>query len=253
MAAAASLQVARTSIDDQEQRNSLEDALQQVDECKQLCNLLQTNSFTENKTKDTTELLLLLYEFEARVKLHDQGVEQILEKALKLPNPDPKTFEHIAALSVEKPAQNKSMSVRALKVAIRKHLQMPQPDFGRCSKLFHSLIQLALTGGIELSGKEEAWNYYLEVIEVIDKKAQGQYPEVEILWLMTKAWNCGITFYSSSRYDDAEKWCSMSMKLLKYLGSMKANYEDHMNNTYAEILAKIEGSKSKGLFRGQEE
>ncbi|XP_076076380.1 testis-expressed protein 11-like [Mytilus galloprovincialis] len=255
MAAAASLQVARKCLNEQEQRNALEDALYHVEECKRLCNQLEMNmlSAAESKTKDTTEILLLLYEFEARVKLKDQHVEEILETALKLPNPDPKTFETIAALAVEEPAQNKSMSVRALKVAIRKHLQMPTPDYIRCSKLFHSLIQLALSSGVELSGKDEAWNYFVEVIEVIDKTEQGQFPEIEILWLMTKAWNCGINFYSSGRYEEAEKWCATSMKLFQYLGSMKSNYEDHMNNTYAEILAKIESSKPKKVFKGQEE
>ncbi|CAC5392553.1 unnamed protein product [Mytilus coruscus] len=255
MAAAASLQVSRKCLNEQEQRNALEDALCHVEDCKRLCDKLEVNmlSAAESKTKDTTEILLLLYEFEARVKLKDQHVEEILEVALKLPNPDPKTFETIAALAVEEPAQNKILSVRALKVAIRKHLQITTPDYIRCSKLFHSLIQLALTGGVEQSGKEEAWNYFVEVIEIIDKTEQGQFPEIEILWLMTKAWNCGINLYSSGRYEEAEKWCATSMKLFQYLGSMKSNYEDHMNNTYSEILAKIENSKPKKVFKGQEE
>lgn len=256
MAAAAGLQVARVTINQLEQRNCLEDALNHVEECKRLCCQIQGNmlSATETRSKDTTDILLMLYEFEARVKLNDPGVEEILERALKLPTPDPKTFETLAALAVEEPAQNKSVSVRALKVAIRKHLQMPEPDFNRCSKLFHSLIQLALSGGVmETCGKEEAWNYFTEVIDVIDKKAKNQYPEIEILWLMTKAWNHGINLYSSCRYSDAEKWCATSMKLLSFLGPLRSNYDDHMNNTYSEILAKIESSKSRGKFKGQEE
>ena len=58
--------------------------------------------FSESKTKDTTEKLLLIYEFEARVKLNDQGVEHILEKTLKLPDPDPKIFETLAGMSLYK-------------------------------------------------------------------------------------------------------------------------------------------------------
>ncbi|XP_033740842.1 testis-expressed protein 11-like isoform X2 [Pecten maximus] len=254
MAAAASLQVARMSEDETEKRYCLEEALQHVKNCRHLINQLQQNTLvaTENKGKDTTETLLLLYEFEAQVKLNDPVSEQTLEQALRLPNPDPKTFETLAALAMEPPAQNKNVSVRAIKVAIRKHLQLPQPDFNKCSKLFHSLVQLSLSG--DAGAREEALTYYTEVIEVIDKRSQGQYPEMEVLWLMTKAWNCGINFYSSGRCDEAERWCSTSLKLLKYLDTMRENYEDHMNNTYGQILARMErlGTDSRERSGGVE-
>lgn len=43
-------------------------------------------------------MLLLLYEFEALVKLQDSRVELLLEKALTLPGSDPKTSETMAGL-----------------------------------------------------------------------------------------------------------------------------------------------------------
>lgn len=248
MAAAASLQVARLSTEEAEKKYCLEEALQHVKNCRGLINQLQQNALVtaESKGKDTTETLLLLYEFEAQVKLNDPMSEQTLEQALRLPNPDPKTFETLAALAMEPPAQSKNLSVRAIKVAIRKHLQLPQPDFTKCSKLFHSLVQLSLS--VDSGTREEALTYYSEVLEVIDKRSQGQYPEMEVLWLMTKAWNCGINFYSSGRCDEAERWCSTSLKLLKYLDTMRANYEEHMNTTYGQILARMErlGNRNQG-------
>ena len=50
---------------------------------------------SDSKVKET-EVLLLLYEFEALVKLQDSRVETLLEKALTLPGSDPKTFETMA-------------------------------------------------------------------------------------------------------------------------------------------------------------
>ena len=44
----------------------------------------------------TTPVLLILYEFEARAKLGDPGLEAILERAISLTNAEPKTFETIA-------------------------------------------------------------------------------------------------------------------------------------------------------------
>lgn len=41
-------------------------------------------------------MLLLLYEFEARIQLKDPAVEAVLEKALTMSGLDPKIFETLA-------------------------------------------------------------------------------------------------------------------------------------------------------------
>jgi hypothetical protein len=43
-----------------------------------------------------TDTLLLLYEFEARIHLKDPAVEKVLERALTMAGPDPKSFEALA-------------------------------------------------------------------------------------------------------------------------------------------------------------
>ncbi|XP_046583412.1 testis-expressed protein 11-like [Haliotis rubra] len=247
MAVAGCLQMARAHPDDDNMRDALEEALCYIEEFQLLQRDQKSVTWTQiedTKGPDTTDMLLLLYEFEARVKLQDNGAEALLEKALTLPQPEPKTFEAFAALAVEPPACDRGLSIRALKVAIRTHLQVDQPDFHRCSKAIHSLIQLSLSTG-QSSSKQETYNYFKETIDVIDKKAKGHYPELEIVWLMTRAWNCGIQFYSSTEYDEAERWCSMSMGLLKYLTTMRPNYEDQMNSVYGEILDRIEQARGQ--------
>ncbi|XP_046374290.2 testis-expressed protein 11-like isoform X1 [Haliotis rufescens] len=247
MAVAGCLQMARALSDDDNKRDPLEEALCYIGEFQCLQREQDSVTWTQiedTRGPDTTDMLLLLYEFEARVKLQDNGAEAVLEKALTLPQPEPKTFEALAALAVEPPASDRSLSIRALKVAIRTHLQVDQPDFNRCSKDIHSLIQLSMSIG-QSSSTQETFNYFKETIDVIDKKANGHYPELEIVWLMTKAWNCGIHFYSSTDYDEAERWCSMSMGLLKYLTTMRPNYEDQMNSVYGEILERIEQARGQ--------
>lgn len=44
----------------------------------------------------TTPLLLILYEFEARAKLGDPNLEEVLERTLSLSYAEPKVFETIA-------------------------------------------------------------------------------------------------------------------------------------------------------------
>lgn len=47
-------------------------------------------------SKDPTETLLLLYEFEARAKLNDPELENVLERVLQLKQIEPKTLETLA-------------------------------------------------------------------------------------------------------------------------------------------------------------
>ncbi|KAK7494607.1 hypothetical protein BaRGS_00014260, partial [Batillaria attramentaria] len=197
--------------------------------------------FTESK--EPAQILVLLYEFEALTKLGDARAESVLERALVLPNPEPKLFESFAALAVEHPAHQPRLSMRALKVAIHTHLQAEEPDFTKCSKAIHSLIQQSLS-----CNEDEAFTYFKEMADILDKRAQGKYPRMEIVWLMTKAWNTGIRHFCCGSYTEAEKWCAMSMHLLPHMDSLRDTYEEQMMSVYADILDGIEKHRSsRGL------
>lgn len=51
-----------------------------------------------NFSKDPTDTLLLLYEFEARAKLNDPKVETVLESVLELQSVETKVLETIAGI-----------------------------------------------------------------------------------------------------------------------------------------------------------
>ncbi|KAK7493018.1 hypothetical protein BaRGS_00015748 [Batillaria attramentaria] len=114
------------------QKCILEEALRHIAENKSLDTRLMDGSLP-NKSKEPAQILVLLYEFEALTKLGDARAESVLERALVLPNPEPKLFESFAALAVEHPAHQPRLSMRALKVAIHTHLQAEEPDFTKCS------------------------------------------------------------------------------------------------------------------------
>ncbi|XP_043913345.1 testis-expressed protein 11 isoform X2 [Protopterus annectens] len=180
-------------------------------------------------SKDPTETLLLIYEFEARAKINDSTLEHVLEAVLELQHLEPKTLETIASLAMEPPAHFPSVCKKALKNAWLLHRKCSLIDGVKCSKCLHSLIQLTLpsgTLGIEPRILEEVWSYYEEGLFVID--SVHDYPEVEILWLMTRAWNTGILLYSVGRYMEAERWCGLGMRFLKHLGSLQSSYESQL-------------------------
>ncbi|XP_072451289.1 testis-expressed protein 11 isoform X2 [Chiloscyllium punctatum] len=196
-------------------------------------------------SKDPTETLLLLYEFEARAKLNDPKIEDVLERMLQLQKIEPKTLETLASLAMESPAHYPSVCKKALKIAFSLQKKQPDKDVIRCSKLLHSLIQISLpTGLMEIESQvlEEVWWYYEEALMIIEN-SQEEYPEVEMLWLMTRAWNTGASLYSLGKYTEAEKWCGLGMRFLKHLGSLRASYESQMIGLYAEILDRMDREK----------
>lgn len=53
---------------------------------------------------------------------------------------------------------------------------------------------------------------------------------METLWLLTRAWNMGITLYSLAQYSEAEKWCSLAMSFVRHLGSLQESYKTQVQN-----------------------
>lgn len=191
---------------------------------------------------------MTLYEFEAKAQLGDSDLSLCLDTAAALPHADASTFETLAALAVEPPACYREISMKALRVGIKKHLAMDVVDFTKLSKAFHSLVHHALSSGSssDAESKEEALAVYQDICEIIENQAKGCYPEIQILWLMTKAWNCGINLFSSNRHEAGEKWCALAMRLLHHLSTFKCNYQHKMTKVYGDILDRMENTNNKG-------
>ncbi|KAK6480306.1 testis-expressed protein 11-like [Huso huso] len=244
MAAAASLELAKIPSESIEQANFNDYVPKYFSKNKQFYSNL--NYFAGDFSKDPTDTLLLLYEFEARAKLNDPKLETVLESVLELQQIETKTLETIASLAMEPPAHFPSLCKKALRIALSLHRKRPDSDILRCSQCLHSLIQLSLpTGVLEVESRvlEEVWGYYEEALLIISS-AHGEFPEVEILWLLIRAWNTGILLYSLAQYTEAEKWCGLGMSFLRHLGSLQASYETQMSGLYTEVLDRLDKAKT---------
>ncbi|OCT67379.1 testis-expressed protein 11 [Xenopus laevis] len=241
LAAAVDLDLARKATDHFKQIQLFTQSLEHIQLCREIWRVLQS---TGELIHDPTEVLLLLYEFEVRAKLNDPRLDSVLEAVWELPNLDIKTLETIASLSMETPAYYPSICKRALQGALSLLKKQDPVDTPRISKCLHSLVKLNLPSEmmeIEPCVQEEVWRYYQEAVTIIT--TYEDYPETEILWLMTRAWNTGAVLYSVGRYADTEHWCALAMRLLNYLGSLKSTYENQMAGLYSEILARLDTAK----------
>ncbi|XP_040904364.1 testis-expressed protein 11 [Toxotes jaculatrix] len=241
MAAAASLELCRKS-PHSDQTEELTQALEHIQICWEVWKTLKASG---SFPVDSTDTLLLLYEFEARAKLNDPKVETVLESVLELENVETKVLEIIAALAMEPPAHFPLLCKKALRVALSLHKKQPQADLARCSKCIHSLIKLSLPSGVsevEVHVLEEVWDYYEEALSII-AAAPDDFPEMETLWLLTRAWNTGVLLYSLAQYPEAEKWCGLAMSFVCHLGSLQESYQTQMSGLYSEILDRLDKAK----------
>ncbi|XP_074988712.1 testis-expressed protein 11 isoform X2 [Caretta caretta] len=241
LAAAVDLEMGRCSLTLTEQIELLSQALHHIQACREIWNVLK---LTGDFSKDPTDTLLLVYEFEARAKLNDPELDSLLELVWELPQIETKILETIASLAMESPAYYPSVCKRALKSALTLHRKQEAIDAVRVSKCLHSLVHLSLPTGVtdtDACVLEEVWGYFEDALSIVG--TTDDYPEVETLWLMTRAWNTGIFQYSVGKYKEAEHWCGLGMRFLNHLRSLKSSYESQMTGLYSEVLDKLDRAK----------
>ncbi|NWI59750.1 TEX11 protein, partial [Calyptomena viridis] len=223
MAAAIDLEMGRQEVAPSEQMEHFSQALQHLQTCKEIWKVLK---LTGDFAKDPTDTLLLLYEFEARSKLNDPTLHNFMESVWEQPQTEIKTLEIIASLAMESPARYPVLCKKALKSALNLHRKQAVIDAVKFSKCLHSLINISLPTGLtdlDTCVLQEVWDYFEDALSVVN--STNAYPEMEILWLMTRAWNTGIFQYTVGKYKEAEQWCGLGMRFLNHLGSLKKSYE----------------------------
>ncbi|XP_066496151.1 testis-expressed protein 11 [Tiliqua scincoides] len=243
MAAAVDLDMGRNSVLPVEQQTELlTEALGYIQSCREIWKVLKQT--VGDFPKDPTHTLLLLYEFEARAKLNDPSVGGLLDQVWELPEVEIKTLEAIGALAMEPPAHYPSVCKKALQMVLTLLRKQEPLDTVKFSKCLHSLVHLSLPSGMieaDVCALDAARGYFEDALSILDSAViQASYPEVEILWLMTRAWNTGIYQYCASKYKEAEQWCGLGMRFLTHLGALKSSYESQMTSLYSEVLDKLD-------------
>ncbi|XP_054025529.1 testis-expressed protein 11 [Dryobates pubescens] len=250
MAAAIELDMGRQQATPSEQVQLFTQALEHLQACKEIWKVLK---LTGDFARDPTDTLLLLYEFEARAKLNDPTLHSLMESVWDQPQTEAKTLEIIASLAMEAPARYPVLCKKALQAALNLHRRQSVTDAVKLSQCLHSLISLSLPTGLtdlDASVLQEAWDYFQDALSIVS--STEAYPEMEVLWLMTRAWNTGIFQYTVCKYKEAEQWCGLAMRFLHHLRALKKSYEGHMIGLYSEVLDKLDGAKGF-LSRNEEE
>ncbi|XP_052026214.1 testis-expressed protein 11 [Apodemus sylvaticus] len=233
VAAAVDLEQGRKATTTYEQNKFLRTALEQIQKCKTVWNILkQTGDFSG----DDCGVMLLLYEFEVKTKTNDPSLERFLDSLWKMPGLQSTTLETIALLAMDKPAHYPTIAQKALKKLLVIYRRKKPVDVLKYSACMHNLIGLLVSDeiwNIAVYPLKEVWNHLKNALSIISH-SKG-YPEEEIAWLMIKAWNIGILMYSKNKYASSERWAGMALEFLSHLGSLKTSYEAKVNLLHANL------------------
>ncbi|NXC77215.1 TEX11 protein, partial [Anhinga anhinga] len=167
MAAAVDLEMGRQQVTPSEQTELFTQALQHLQTCKEIWKVLK---LIGDFAKDPTDTLLLLYEFEARSKLNDPTLYNLMESVWEQPQIEVKTLEIIASLAMESPARYPVLCKKALKSALDLHRKETVIDAVKFSKCVHSLINISLPTGLTDLGAcvlQEVWDYFEDALSVV--------------------------------------------------------------------------------------
>lgn len=89
--------------------------------------------------------------------------------------------------------------------------------------LFSSITSLTSLGSSWVTQVSSVqWSFWMSSCNSLQPDV---FPEMEILWLLTRAWNTGILLYSLAQYPEAERWCSLAMSFIRHLGTLQESYE----------------------------
>ncbi|CAG8433498.1 6719_t:CDS:10 [Ambispora gerdemannii] len=192
---------------------------------------------------ETDALLVLLFEFEAKVNLCLWNeLQAILDSAAAYDFDIPsKIYERMAELLIEENECPSGVIFATLQALLDSIMKGTQIDLEQFSRWFRMLVITAL-----VKGKQTALQYFTQALDILNDCSKGKYPEEEIQWLMVTAWNCGIDYYSSNDYPQAKKWCEIAMSFCKYAENGQL-YEKEMRKSYGEIMKNFDfGGRGSG-------
>ncbi|CAB4374170.1 unnamed protein product [Rhizophagus irregularis] len=184
-------------------------------------------------------MLVLLFEYEAKVKL---GLWDKLQSVIntteafdfEIPS---KIFERMVELLINESDCPSTIIISTLQILLNSIMKHKQADIEQFSRWFRMLIITAM-----LKNKQSAAQYYVQVLDILNQECtKGKYPPDEIQWLMVNAWNCGIDYYSANDFVQAKKWCETAINFCQYINNGML-YKEEMRKSYNEIIKNYDAS-----------
>ncbi|KAF0421771.1 testis-expressed sequence 11 protein-like [Gigaspora margarita] len=230
-----------------QKKDLLQQVLASVDQYKKLKKTLGKrkrstldDDIQENKSSAQSDMILIiLFEFEAKVKL---GLWNELLTALDAAEAydfdvPPRIFERMAELLISENECPSTVIFSTLQVLLDSITKRKQVDIEQFSRWFRMLIITSM-----VKDRHASAQYFDQALDILSQECskQKKYPEEEIQWLMVNAWNYGIDYYSVNDFVNAKKWCETAIAFCRFMDNgllyeEEVLYEHDSNNLFVYL------------------
>ncbi|KAL9647918.1 hypothetical protein ABK040_008189 [Willaertia magna] len=211
-------------------KEMLQSALQEVEQCKKVINALvefnrkeshnimqDTNTLSNDTKRDKIYPYVYVAEIQLMVLLQcNEGLLiDVINSISRLENVGLNIFELVCSVCLEsKNISYYNAAKHSLQIALKKILLGTSPNYSKAIMLYASLIQICKT-------REESFAVFEELLKLLNQiKPNEQFFKTEynnFIWFTTESWNNSVYFYKSFKYDKAEEWMKIAMKLCCFL------------------------------------
>ncbi|CAG8553354.1 16747_t:CDS:10 [Gigaspora margarita] len=212
-----------------QKKDLLQQVLASVDQYKKLKKTLGKrkrstldDDIQENKSSTQSDMILIiLFEFEAKVKLGLwnellTALDASIFKAAEAYDFDvpPRIFERMAELLISENECPSTVIFSTLQVLLDSITKRKQVDIEQFSRWFRMLIITSM-----VKDRHASAQYFDQALDILSQECskQKKYPEEEIQWLMVNAWNYGIDYYSVNDFVNAKKWCETAIAFCRFM------------------------------------
>ncbi|GMH32262.1 hypothetical protein BSKO_00096 [Bryopsis sp. KO-2023] len=232
LAAASALEVHNAN---PEHSMSLDLAKRMVSCCRsvvqEVCAKMKATGATETPSGDRSDVFLVMQDFQVATRTKNEDSQrEILERCKGMPAVNAQHVLKMGKICKDGVYRKPEVLVLALEIALRKLMEEIPTNYDQVAVVIRSLIQ-------QSSSDTEKLGWYQEANQILLGIHQGCFPEIEISWLVSSCWNQGCHHAKFSRVDNAEKYMSTAIELLKHAHSLEQK-RDMMVEEFQRVRAK---------------
>ncbi|GJP70589.1 hypothetical protein CLOP_g1512 [Closterium sp. NIES-67] len=193
------------------------------------CQKIMSKCKAEGQDTSGTFFQLLMFDVKGRQK-DCKGQQEIIERCRAMPGFKAEHFFQMGLHSARDCADS-TVASAAFSAGLHMMMTSKSPDYRVVAAMYRKLISLA---DIQTKDGVQVYDLYMEAHQLLIGLPAESYPRDELHWLISTAWNRAPILARFRRFEEAEKWMKLAMKLAERAPSMESS-RLMMSDAVAEV------------------
>ncbi|KAM7295381.1 testis-expressed protein 11-like [Ixodes scapularis] len=191
-------------------------------------------AFPKWRESEDSALMVLQAEFEAAVNSGAKDSARVVDEVLAYPGADSDLLEGFVTVCQRAGTQSSPHACRLLRQCLSLKMAENPVNLDSVIRLYHMLFQ-ALLDSCDDSGLSAC----VEEILKLGQMHGSSYPEAELVWMMTTAWNGGLRRLVEGNVQSAELRLRDGVRILRSLPTLRPAYERKLLADFRRLLPNV--------------